>query len=240
MAERIITLPGIWGSGADTVIPVPPVPGVPYRKVTLSESEIALAQAYANVFDSAKWNQTLYLICALLKSIEQQGILVYSRLTQYPVGALCLGEDNSIYQCLVGNGPSNIHTPSEVVYWRPLISSAPVYLAAPQLIGTLVNSTTERTIDITSIIPSNRNTGFFKLRVYGAISSSGTMGLNFGTLSGVPTTAATMFLKDRADSTHSDDFFFTLSMAASKVLRYKALNAIGGSPAMTVYLLGYA
>jgi hypothetical protein len=250
MSERTATIPGVWASGATTTIPSPPTPGVAYRNTAIVESDLAAAQAYSSVFDSSKWNQALYLAYTLLQLLEQQGILIYSRLTSYSVGSLCLGTTGILYQCVAANGPSNIHTPAETAYWTPRMP--PTYFA-PVAIGNLSISTSlqdapENTLDLSSILPATSLTAFLRARVSGSVSSEhGTICYCFGTTGtgvSVPVNSVCQFIPahDSGYGGNISDFFFNLPVAELRVLRYRFVSGIPtpGGLVITLSLIGYA
>lgn len=104
MANRNDVIGEIWAKGAPDV-PVTPAPSVTYANSTMSAETIRRAWAYTEIVASNNTNEMLRRITILLIQLEKQGILSYSVLTDYGIGALVLGSDNVLYKALIANGP---------------------------------------------------------------------------------------------------------------------------------------
>lgn len=109
MANRTIEVGGIWADGAPDVPGggTPPTPLVTYAKSDLSLAEIVAAWPYTKIVDSATHNELLRRLTALMIDLEQGGILNYSALTDYVVGALAQGSNGELYRTLIVNGPAS-------------------------------------------------------------------------------------------------------------------------------------
>lgn len=119
MDERALTLLGQWAANANTVIPVPPVPGFAYRNVDLSADQVTHGQDYNRILDSATYNELLYMVTGLLQYAEQYGIMPYSPNTNYPQYGLCMDTEGAVKQALQPSGPDNggAQPTDNVDYW---------------------------------------------------------------------------------------------------------------------------
>lgn len=107
MAEvKNYKMPGRWAENAYTTIPQPPVTGLSYRNDELTEEETNTGQRYGSLGDSATWNQLLWAMSGIAKSLEEQGALSWSPLIDYNVGALVMGTDDHLYIALQPSGPN--------------------------------------------------------------------------------------------------------------------------------------
>ena len=104
--NRIIQIGGIWAEDAADV-PGSPVSETTYADSTLSEAEIQDGWPYDKKVDSSKHNEVMKRLTSLMKQIESWGILPYSILTDYGLGAWVMGSDGIIYKCIQINGPSS-------------------------------------------------------------------------------------------------------------------------------------
>lgn len=106
MANRNVVVGGVWAKDAPDVPPVPS-PLVTYANSTMSEAMINQAWPYALIVASNNSNEMLRRVTILLIEMEQQGILSYSVLTDYGIGALVQGSDTNTYKALAINGPGS-------------------------------------------------------------------------------------------------------------------------------------
>lgn len=106
MPNRTIVLPGVWARDA-TDVPVTPIALTTYRDTALSEAAMLSAWPYTAVVNSATFNEMLLRLTFLMKELETNGVLTYSELNDYVVGAVAKGTDNQIYQAGVVNGPGS-------------------------------------------------------------------------------------------------------------------------------------
>lgn len=108
MPNRTVTLPGVWAQNAiDVPTGTDPTPLTTYRKTGLLESDLLSAWPYTAIVGSAMFNEVMLRLTFLLQELEQNGVLTYSELVNYKVGALVKGTDNIVYECLVVNGPGS-------------------------------------------------------------------------------------------------------------------------------------
>lgn len=125
MDQRTFTSPGIWANDANTVIPTPPVAGLPYRNTSLSPDTVRNGQSYGAIGNSADWNQVLYQQSGLIQSAEQYGIMPYSPLTTYGDQGLCLYTDGKLYQVKAGTNPPPNTPPTDTTYWKEYLPDLP-------------------------------------------------------------------------------------------------------------------
>lgn len=125
MDQRMFTSPGIWANDANTVIPTPPVAGLPYRNTSLSPDTVRNGQSYGAIGNSADWNQVLYQQSGLIQSAEQYGIMPYSPLTTYGDQGLCLYTDGKLYQVKAGTNPPPNTPPTDTTYWKEYLPDLP-------------------------------------------------------------------------------------------------------------------
>lgn len=119
-STRNIISPGLWANDALTAVPATPTPGVSYRNI--GAFDIEQGWPFGLKVDSAPFNQVVYQVTSLLSILDQRGVLGWTSLLNYTVGALVLGSDNVLYQCAVNNGPgSSVQDPvSTSGYWNAL------------------------------------------------------------------------------------------------------------------------
>ena len=124
---REFTIPGIWAEEAETTIPIPPEPGVAYRKPEINLAEWKRGWPYKKIVDSRKWNQLLYMLTGIIQSLEQAGILTWSEHTEYSVNAITMSADGVLYQATAASGPNSggAKPPPDNSYWKLLIDATP-------------------------------------------------------------------------------------------------------------------
>lgn len=124
MSARTVSLGGmIWASAAHTTIPTTPIAGEPYRNTAFSVADAANGWKYYRIVNSADFNQFDYLMSTVLNEVEQQGLLKWSNLTDYPVGGLARDPDDGyVYEAIIASGPNSGGTrqPSLNIgtYWK--------------------------------------------------------------------------------------------------------------------------
>jgi hypothetical protein len=69
--------------------------------------------------DSATFNQIVFQLSSLLTILDQRGILGWTNLVDYPVGAITQGSDGRMYQAILASGPAtSVQDPiSAPTYW---------------------------------------------------------------------------------------------------------------------------
>lgn len=101
MAEREnnAVLTAVWAQNGITDIPDVPTVGQTYRNANITNSEISDGQKYTELFDSANYNQILFLLTSLTRTLCECGVMPFLRGQFYYSGAVCLYTDNQLYQC---------------------------------------------------------------------------------------------------------------------------------------------
>lgn len=101
-------LNAVWAANALTTIPNPPIPGQAYRNTEIDDSNLENGQQYSEVYDSARYNQLLYLLSGCLKMLMETGLPEWSAKQNYQKGAYTVGRDGEIYgPAKKASGPDN-------------------------------------------------------------------------------------------------------------------------------------
>lgn len=101
-------LNAVWAANALTTIPNPPIPGQAYRNTEIDDSNLENGQQYSEVYDSARYNQLLYLLSGCLKMLMETGLPEWSAEQNYQKGAYTVGSDGEIYgPAKKASGPDN-------------------------------------------------------------------------------------------------------------------------------------
>lgn len=115
MAEtRSVEIGGVWASGAADP-PAVPVSETTYGLSTLTPAQLVEGWPYAKTVDSAKFNEIMKRMTSILVMIEKYGMLPWSPLTLYPIGARCMGSNNIVYRAI--DTASNKNPTTETTYW---------------------------------------------------------------------------------------------------------------------------
>ena len=101
-------LNAVWAANALTTIPNPPIPGQAYRSTEIDDSNLENGQQYSEVYDSARYNQLLYLLSGCLKMLMETGLPEWSAEQNYQKGAYTVGSDGELYgPAKAASGPDN-------------------------------------------------------------------------------------------------------------------------------------
>jgi hypothetical protein len=119
-STRSTVLGGIWASGAASP-PASPVTGTTYADTSLSSADIQRALQYKTVLDGADFNEYLRRMSTLIDLCEKWGIMPWSALTAYSIGAVCLASDGGIYQCDVAH--TNRNPASTTGFWTNIFTA---------------------------------------------------------------------------------------------------------------------
>jgi len=119
-STRTAVLGGIWADGAEDP-PESPIAGTTYADSALSQATIEAAWPYKIIADGSDFNEYLRRMSTLIDLCEKWGIMPWSGLTLYGVGALCLAIDGGIYQCEVAH--SNKNPTSTTGYWKNIFTA---------------------------------------------------------------------------------------------------------------------
>lgn len=96
--ENDVTIPYIWASNANTNIPANPIPGFAYRRSDAGAGVITNGQGYTEIFDSALFNQMMWLLTSVGKTLCENGVMPYLHSQHYYRGAVTLYIDYKLYQ----------------------------------------------------------------------------------------------------------------------------------------------
>ena len=101
-------LNAVWAANALTTIPNPPIPGQAYRNTEIDNSNLENGQQYSEVYDSARYNQLLYLLSGCLKMLMETGLPEWSAEQNYQKDAYTVGSDGELYgPAKKASGPDN-------------------------------------------------------------------------------------------------------------------------------------
>lgn len=111
----------VWGQTARTNIPEVPITGLPYRRADLSDNLIEQGQGYNYIYDGAEYNQILFLITSLWKSMCENGGMPFQKGQTYQQGGLCI-YDGRLFLALraIDGDESPYPMPDESPYWYDL------------------------------------------------------------------------------------------------------------------------
>nr|DAG56127.1 MAG TPA: fiber protein [Caudoviricetes sp.] len=101
-------LNAVWAANALTAIPNPPIPGQAYRNTAITDGDLSNGQQYSEVYDSARYNQLLYLLSGCVKMLMETGIPEWSAEQNYQQNAYTIGSDGKLYgPAKKASGPDN-------------------------------------------------------------------------------------------------------------------------------------
>ena len=87
----------IWGEDALTTIPSVPVSEVAYRDTSQTPEQMAEGQKYDTIYNSARYNQLLFLLTSVAKTLCENGMMPFLAGQAYNQYARCLFTDGKIY-----------------------------------------------------------------------------------------------------------------------------------------------
>jgi hypothetical protein len=116
--NRTAGAPAIFAAGATTTIPDSPTPGVVYRNPSADGNA---GWGFSTIVASEKFNQYLFELAAVVKAVDQWGILPWCATTAYLTSALVMGTDANIYQALAGS--TNQDPTTSPTYWQNWIET---------------------------------------------------------------------------------------------------------------------
>lgn len=135
---RSFASPFVFANDAATVIPPTPSAGTAYRNTALSEAVTEGGWPYAVKVNSADFNQFLYQVSGVVRQAGMRGIVGWSNVEDYAVGAIQMGSDGTVYKATNTSGPTT--TPrdpiSEPTYWRPFGGTRATSTEARNLLDT--------------------------------------------------------------------------------------------------------
>ena len=112
--NRNIEIGGTWANGAEYP-PDTPVIGTTYADGGVSGNEIADGWPYGTIVESAKFNEVMRRLTYEILLLEKYGVMPWSALTTYDLGAWALGSDGLLYQSL--HYTNNNYDPTANSYW---------------------------------------------------------------------------------------------------------------------------
>lgn len=120
-STRSVIAPPIFAEDASTTIPPTPIAGQSYRDPVAGPASSPDGWRYAQVVNSAEWNQLVYQWSTLLSIIDSKGILGWSDQVDYASNAVAYGSDGNLYTWLAASGPTlgGAKDPvSQPAFWR--------------------------------------------------------------------------------------------------------------------------
>lgn len=87
----------VWAESALTTIPPIPVSEVAYRDTTQTPEQMEVGQQYDTIYNSARYNQLLFLITSVAKTLCENGMMPFLAGQAYNQYARCLFTDGKIY-----------------------------------------------------------------------------------------------------------------------------------------------
>lgn len=87
----------IWAESALTTIPPIPVSEVAYRDTTQTPEQMEVGQQYDTIYNSARYNQLLFLITSVAKTLCENGMMPFLAGQEYSQYARCIFTDGKLY-----------------------------------------------------------------------------------------------------------------------------------------------
>lgn len=87
----------VWAESALTTIPPIPVSEVAYRDTTQTPEQMEVGQQYDTIYNSARYNQLLFLITSVAKTLCENGMMPFLAGQAYDQYARCIFTDGKIY-----------------------------------------------------------------------------------------------------------------------------------------------
>lgn len=87
----------IWAESALTTIPPIPVSEVAYRDTTQTPEQMEVGQQYNTIYNSARYNQLLFLITSVAKTLCENGMMPFLAGQEYSQYARCIFTDGKLY-----------------------------------------------------------------------------------------------------------------------------------------------
>lgn len=87
----------VWAESALTTIPPIPVSEVAYRDTTQTPEQMEVGQQYDTIYNSARYNQLLFLLTSVAKTLCENGIMPFLAGQEYSQYARCIFTDGKLY-----------------------------------------------------------------------------------------------------------------------------------------------
>lgn len=190
-STRDVIAPPIFAEDASTAIPPTPIAGVSYRDPLAGPASSPDGWPYAQLVNSAEWNQLMFQWSSLLAIQDLKGILGWSDLKDYTEDAIAFGSDGKVYKWLQESGPgtaAGVKDPvSEPLYWREFGEESATPQGVQSLFSNLKASATGTsalvtvTADAISVINGSGDAAILRsVSVTPSLSASGANGLDTG------------------------------------------------------------
>lgn len=126
--SRDYKITGHWAKNAETILPDDQDTGTAYRKTDMEADNYERGEYFDLIYGSARQNQKDYETVGIAKLVSAYGIVPWSPLVDYTVGAIQLGTDTNLYRCMRDHGPSSVGPKDPTVpantgstgYWEEL------------------------------------------------------------------------------------------------------------------------
>lgn len=203
----------VWAANALTTIPNPPIPGQAYRNTEIDDSNLENGQQYSEVYDSARYNQLLYLLSGCLKMLMETGLPEWSAEQNYQQGAYTVGSDGEIYgPAKQASGPDNGGAVDPVTdaigdgttWQRSLPKFAPQFAIENKELGIIGNASYSNTGSIDDYkLPGTYRLGVAVTNLPVAITTTSTLvvyGTGNADTSNVPLDVVQVFIAELANN----------------------------------------
>lgn len=87
----------VWAESALTTIPPIPVSEAAYRDTTQTPEQMEVGQQYDTIYNSARYNQLLFLLTSVAKTLCENGIMPFLAGQEYSQYARCIFTDGKLY-----------------------------------------------------------------------------------------------------------------------------------------------
>lgn len=87
----------VWAESALTTIPPIPVSEVAYRDTAQTPEQMEVGQQYDTIYNSARYNQLLFLLTSVAKTLCENGIMPFLAGQEYSQYARCIFTDGKLY-----------------------------------------------------------------------------------------------------------------------------------------------
>lgn len=121
MSRNVSLLNSVFASDAETVVPISPAVGIPYRNPNLTSGKAGQGWPFSTVVDSADFNELMFRVTGLMDFVEKTGGIIWSPLTDYPVGAFVRDEQLIFWEATQASGPNNGGSQNPYIgsqYWK--------------------------------------------------------------------------------------------------------------------------
>ena len=121
MSRNVSLLNSVFASDAETVVPISPAVGIPYRNPNLTSGKAGQGWPFSTVVDSADFNELMFRVTSLMDFVEKTGGIIWSPLTDYPVGAFVRDEQLIFWEATRASGPNNGGSQNPYIgsqYWK--------------------------------------------------------------------------------------------------------------------------